>query len=87
MKALDAYNKSDGLRVGALKRVEDAAKRRPEERFEDLAASLGISDQWIERDRTQRPLARVNRADSRERVLSTCCGPLESVDGCPKSGH
>lgn len=43
IKALEAYNVSDALHPEARKRVEAAATVRQQERFEDLAASLGLS--------------------------------------------
>ena len=42
IKALLAYNVSDALNPEARKRVEAAATLRQKERFEDLAASLGL---------------------------------------------
>lgn len=43
IKALEAYNVSDALHPEARKRVEAAAALRQKERFEDLAASFGLS--------------------------------------------
>lgn len=38
---------TDALHPDARKRVEESGRRRAEERFEDLAAALGVPvDQW-----------------------------------------
>lgn len=59
IKALEAYNVSDALHPEARKRVEAAATLRQQERFEDLASSLGLSAAELRaflRDAKQRPV-------------------------------
>lgn len=56
IKALEAYNKSDGMHPDSRRRVEEAGRRRAAERFEDLASALGVSpDKLIEFQRANTP--------------------------------
>lgn len=43
IKALEAYNQSEALHEHARGRVEEAARKRAEERLDDIASALGVS--------------------------------------------
>lgn len=84
VKALEAYNKSDALHPDARKRVEEAGRRRAEERFEDLAAALGVSvDQLrkfqLERQVTELRVVREAAGKAPSKIVSPLRKPVSRV--------
>lgn len=86
VKALEAYNKSDGLHPDARARVDAAATLRTAERFSDLAAALGVSEEQLrefQRMNAAGPLRLVGETLKQAKVAKAMRRPVSPI--VPKS--
>lgn len=82
IKALEVYNKSDALHPDARARVEAAGGLRAAERFGDLAAALGASEEQLrefQRTNAATPLKLVGDTVDRAKVAKAMRRPVSQL--------
>jgi integrase len=82
VKALEVYNKSDGLHPETRQRIDAAARARDEERFNDMAAALGVAPEELRKlqlAKSLRALTLVGHPSRKSKVASPLRKPVTPV--------